>query len=280
VKWLFWLSQVRSFTMLSPVTRFSYAAAAILLVQSSLACRCSVPTDIITPHFMQIADAVGRFYVHTSISPITGIDGSLYYVATADTWFKGDIGKGKLIVKTSASGSECGATVTVRAFSILFGRVSYEVVPGYAGTFPTLTIDSCKPQKVAKTLSKREWDTIFNYKKSVVCAPTSCDRLQKPVPAILPGSCLPGTKYAETAVCQGQDNGSCGWTVNATCTKLPDPDVCFERHCDGLDKPMSRVQRELSWTRPRIPAQSKRGEAVAGRAVPSAKQLLPRLRPK
>jgi hypothetical protein len=223
--------------MMYPSIRFScYAVAALLLLQSSSACRCSVSTDTITTHFMQISDAVGRFYIHNSISPIKGIDGSLYFIATASKWFKGDIGEGKLIVKTSASGSECGATVTVRASSILFGTISYTTVPGFAGTVPTLTIDSCKPQKVATTLSKKEWDAMTNYNKPLVCASTSCDGMKKPVPDVLP-DCLPGTKYAETAECKGQDNGSCGWTVNATCTKLPDPDVCFEHHCDGLAKP-------------------------------------------
>lgn len=227
-------------------TRFSRTAtavgAAVLLLlaqaQTTLACRCSEPTDTITTHFMDVSDFVGRFYVNNNITPIAGADGSLYYMATVYKWFKGDIGLGKLIVKTSASSSECGAVVTVRNFSILFGTVTKEVVPGYAGTVSTLTIDSCKPQKVVTAVSKAEWTTLTSYNNStgkLVCAATACDGMKQPVPGFM--TCPTGTEYATAAVCQGQDNGSCGWTVKASCNKLPVPDICVEQNCDGLAKP-------------------------------------------
>jgi hypothetical protein len=217
---------------LSRVSHATVAALLLLLAQSSTACRCSMPTDTITTHFMQVADAVGRLYVHNSISPITGIDGSLYYSATAYKWFKGDVGLGKMIVKTSVSGSECGASVILRNFSVFFGTVRQEVVPGYAGTVATLTIDSCKPQKVTTAISKTEWATLTNYSKEpVVCAATACDDMKMPV---LPNTCPVGTDFTSAAVCQGQDNGSCGWTVTASCKQ---PDVCVEKHCDGQVQP-------------------------------------------
>jgi hypothetical protein len=186
---------------------------------------------------MQISDHVGRLYINSRISPITGIDGSLYYTATAYKWFKGDIGLGKLIVRTSASSSECGALVTVRNFSILFGTVTSEVVPGYAGKVATLTIDSCKPHKIHTAVTKAEWATLNSYNgtTTLVCAATACDGMKQPVPSAL--TCPTGTEYAKVAVCQGQNNGSCGWTVTASCTQLPVPDVCLEAHCDGLTKP-------------------------------------------
>jgi hypothetical protein len=220
-------------------TRFSnvMAAALLLTVRSSLACECSGPTDTITTDFIKESDAVGRFFIHSAISPIAGSDdGELYYSATASKWYKGDIGGGNLIIKTSASGAMCGASVEEKAESILFGSVTYEKIPGYAGTVPTLTIFKCLPQKVATGLSPAEWATLAEYKNHVVCEATACDGFEKPT--LDPLDCAAGTEYNETAVCQGQDNGGCGWTVSASCSQLPYPDVCLESHCASLDKPV------------------------------------------
>lgn len=215
----------------------SFAAAVLLLVQSSLACRCSGPTDTITTEFMKTTDAVGRFYIDYSFSPGTGIDGNLYYIATAYKWFKGDIGQGRLVIKTSASGSTCGASITTKTFSILFGSVSYESVPGYAGTVPTLSVHSCKPQKIASTLSKEEWNVLLNYKNHVVCAATACDTLPKP--KLDPIVCPKGMESTEAAVCKGQDNGSCGWTVSGSCkaSSAGTPLVCGATDCKGMIEP-------------------------------------------
>jgi hypothetical protein len=131
--------------------------------------------------FMNETEAIGRFYVDYSISPSTGMNGNLFYVATVYKWFKKDIGLGKMIVKTSAGSSLCGATVPIKTFSILFGTIKYESVPGFAGTVPTLSVNSCKPQKVASTLSKEEWNVLLNYKNTIVCAPTACDKFPKPM---------------------------------------------------------------------------------------------------
>lgn len=154
----------------------STAAALLLLLgalpSTTVACPCSgESSDIITPAVMQHAKVVGRLYVRDAIH-IPDADGNIYYAATAQKWFKGgeeetaDIGTsttgggGNLIVKTSAAKSECGAAVSIEEYSVLFGTVSYEHVPGQTGKKPTLTIENCQPQKVASDLTRAEWEAL------------------------------------------------------------------------------------------------------------------------
>lgn len=224
----------KSATMMISVSRFSLSL--LLLARMSLACRCAGPTDVITTDFMQQTNAVGRVYVNYGISPFsTAPDAYLYYLVTAQKWFKGGIGEGKLVLRTSAHSSSCGASVKVKDSSILFGTISYEAVPGYAGTVPTLTIDSCKPQKPTKTVSMAEWKTLFNYKEHIVCEVTDCDGLTKP--PLDPITCPAGTEYKQLDVCEGQDNGSCGWSLSGSCEASSAPVVCEPSDCGAMKKP-------------------------------------------
>lgn len=215
----------------------SFAVALLLFTQSSLACRCAAPTNVITTEFMQQADAVARVYVNYALATPASSDPDayLYYLVTAHKWFKGDIGKGKLMLRTPASSATCSASVAVKSFSVLFGTVSYEPVPGYAGTVPTITIHSCMPQKTTPTITKAEWNTLGNYKDHVVCKATDCDGLTKP--PLDPITCPKGTEYKQTEVCKGQDNGSCGWSLGGTCEASSIPVVCEPSDCEDSDKP-------------------------------------------
>jgi hypothetical protein len=156
----------------------STAAALLLLLgaapSATVACPCSKESsDTITKEVMEYAKVVGRLYVRDAIH-IPDADGNIYYAATAQKWYKAGEeetaiigtfttgGGGNLIVKTSAAKSECGAAVSIEEYSVLFGTVSYEHVPGQTGKKPTLTIDNCQPQKVAHEVTKAEWETLAN----------------------------------------------------------------------------------------------------------------------